>query len=204
MSYPPLPPPYGGTYGGAAIPSVPARASYGGGRSAPTVLAGTPFVGWVPLATTGQRAWARVIDSVILVCILSVVFFIGVLPLISNRFGSAGNGTSGPIATGFGVLVFVGSLVAMAVILVMYEVAFVAIKGARPGKMLLHIKIIDERTGRNISWGRSFARWLIPFAGNASYGVLALLVYMSFLWDAGKRKQGWHDKIANDLVIQTG
>jgi uncharacterized RDD family membrane protein YckC len=204
MSYPPLPPPYGGTYGGTAFPGVPTAANYGGGPSASTSWAGTPVVGWVPLATTGQRAWARVIDSVILACILAVVFFIGLVPLISNGLNSAGNATSAPIATGFGVLVFIGSLVAMVVILAMYEVAFVAIKGATPGKMLLHIKIVDERTGRNISWGRSFARWLIPFAGNASYGVLSLLVYMSFLWDAGKRKQGWHDKIANDLVIQTG
>ena len=68
----------------------------------------------------------------------------------------------------------------------------------------MHIKIVNEQTGQVIGWGPSFLRWLIPTAANMVCSVLQLVVYLSFLGDADKRMQGWHDKVAKDLVIQVG
>lgn len=181
---------------GSTTGSVPP--SYAVAQQVPSGRALVPGQGWVLLATTGQRFAARLIDSAI-------------------------TGVAGVLLGGSGVLMFVavahrgfafaGVAIACLVVLlsvlfafgVLYEVAFTATKGATPGKMIMRIRIVDEATLDKIGWGHAFLRWLLPWAaGLLFYGVLQLVTYMSFLWDGDHRMQGWHDKVAKDLVIQTG
>ena len=69
--------------------------------------------------------------------------------------------------------------------------------GATPGKLALGMKIVDAATGQPPTWGRLALRFL-------GYFVSAFPLYLGFLWAAvDRRKQGWHDKIARTIVINS-
>ena len=69
--------------------------------------------------------------------------------------------------------------------------------GATPGKIALAVKIVDAESGRPPTTGRLVVRFL-------AYIVSALPLYLGFLWIAvDRRKQGWHDKIAGTVVINS-
>ena len=69
--------------------------------------------------------------------------------------------------------------------------------GATPGKIALGIKIVDAASGGPPSLGRLALRFV-------GYFVSALPLYLGFLWAAvDRRKQGWHDKIARTIVINS-
>jgi uncharacterized RDD family membrane protein YckC len=69
--------------------------------------------------------------------------------------------------------------------------------GATPGKLALAVKIVDAATGQPPSTGRLVVRFL-------AYFVSALPFYLGFFWVAiDRRKQGWHDKIARTVVINS-
>ena len=69
--------------------------------------------------------------------------------------------------------------------------------GATPGKLALAVKIVDARTGGAPSLGQLVVRFL-------AYFVSAFPLYLGFLWAAvDRRKQGWHDKIARTIVINS-
>jgi uncharacterized RDD family membrane protein YckC len=69
--------------------------------------------------------------------------------------------------------------------------------GATPGKLALAVKIVDVRTGGAPSLWQLIVRFL-------GYFVSALPLYLGFLWAAvDRRKQGWHDKIARTIVINS-
>lgn len=164
-----------------------------------------PAVGWVRLATTGQRVGARIIDAVILFAAIVALFFIALVPLAAGGAASDGSGSSPADAiAGFTAIAFFFVALALVIVVsVFYEVGFVVWKGGTPGKLALGLRIVDEQSGRYLRWGPSFLRWLIPTAANAVCSILQLVVYMSFLWDGNHRMQGWHDKVAKDVVIQT-
>lgn len=67
---------------------------------------------------------------------------------------------------------------------------------ATPGKMMMGVMVIDARTGAVPPTGRLILRYL-------AYLVSALPLCLGYLWvgfDA--RKQGFHDKIADTLVVR--
>ena len=69
--------------------------------------------------------------------------------------------------------------------------------GATPGKIALGVKIVDAASGEPPSLGRLVLRFV-------GYFVSALPLYLGFLWVAvDRRKQGWHDKIARTVVINS-
>jgi uncharacterized RDD family membrane protein YckC len=69
--------------------------------------------------------------------------------------------------------------------------------GATPGKIALAMKIVDAATGQPPTPTRLVLRFL-------GYFVSALPLYLGFLWIAvDRRKQGWHDKIARTIVINS-
>ena len=122
-----------------------------------------------------QRAAALVIDALIAVVIL--------VPLMIVVFGMRRAGL------GWELLALV--TVAVAVI------AFWRYCGATPGKLALGVKIVDANTGLPPSNARLVVRFL-------AYFVSAFPLYLGFLWAAvDRRKQGWHDKIARTVVINS-
>ena len=98
-----------------------------------------------------------------------------------------------------------------------YEIAFIATKGQTPGKMATRIRIVRAADGAIPAWGASAARWALPAVASVAgpfilaagvesaavslLSVIGVVVYVSLLWD--KRRQGWHDKVARTLVINT-
>lgn len=141
------------------------------------------------LASPGTRLAARLADLLV----------VGVLVAVVGRVGA-------PLAS-------TGTIIVAAV----YEVAFIAAKGQTPGKMATRIRIVRTNDGANPGWGASAARWALPSAASVArdfalavgaawaaanlLGVLGVLVYISLLWD--QRRQGWHDKVAKTLVVNT-
>jgi uncharacterized RDD family membrane protein YckC len=69
--------------------------------------------------------------------------------------------------------------------------------GATPGKVALGVRIVDARDGSAPSTARLIVRLL-------AYLVSAIPLYLGFLWiGIDRRKQGWHDKIARTIVINS-
>ena len=68
---------------------------------------------------------------------------------------------------------------------------------ATPGKMAVKTKIVDAKTGEPPHMGQYIGRYF-------AYILSALACGLGFLWIAwDSRKQGWHDKLAGTVVIQS-
>ena len=69
--------------------------------------------------------------------------------------------------------------------------------GATPGKIALALRIVDAKTGGRPKTLQLIVRFI-------AYAVSALPLYLGFLWVAvDRRKQGWHDKIAGTIVVNS-
>jgi uncharacterized RDD family membrane protein YckC len=68
---------------------------------------------------------------------------------------------------------------------------------ATPGKMVIHAQIVDARTFGKPTLGQLLIRYL-------GYYVSTIPLGLGLIWVAfDPRKQGWHDKLANTVVIRT-
>jgi uncharacterized RDD family membrane protein YckC len=65
------------------------------------------------------------------------------------------------------------------------------------GARIVGVKVVDERTGAPIGFGRALGRSL--FANIISANVF-YLGYLWMLWD--ERKQTWQDKVVNSAVVR--
>lgn len=67
---------------------------------------------------------------------------------------------------------------------------------ATPGKAMLSLRVVDANTGKTLSVGQAAARY-------ACYILSMLPAGLGFIWVAfDRRKQGWHDKIAQTVVVR--
>lgn len=64
-----------------------------------------------------------------------------------------------------------------------------------PGKLLLQCRIADARTGQTLSNQQAALRYIGYFLS----AIPLLLGFLWIVWD--KRKQGFHDKLANTVVV---
>ena len=134
--------------------------------------AGTGYVGF----------WARflafLIDSV---CVLLLT-----IPLMFAVYGQATSPQ--PFALG-DILI---NIVLPAVVVIALWIAF----GATPGKMALGAAIVDADTGAPLTPAKAVVRYL-------GYFLSIIPLCAGFAWIAfDKRKQGWHDKLANSVVVR--
>jgi uncharacterized RDD family membrane protein YckC len=128
----------------------------------------------------GSRALAFLLDAVIVTVIA--------VPIMVLGFGIR-EVSIDPSEASWDLLLFL----AIAVAVIGFWRAF----GATPGKIALGLKIVDARTGHAPGIGRLILRFL-------AYFVSAFPLYLGFLWAAfDRRKQGWHDKIARTIVINS-
>lgn len=75
-------------------------------------------------------------------------------------------------------------------------ILFWVYKSATPGKMVIKAQIVDAKTGNKPSVKQSVIRYLGYFVSTIPLGLGLMWVG----WD--KRKQGWHDKLANTVVVK--
>jgi uncharacterized RDD family membrane protein YckC len=140
--------------------------------------------------------WIRLVALIIDSLIIGIPFgiLVGILVAIMGAAaGSAGTPSdqTSTAISGFSVLI---NLIAL-VITVGYFVFFWG-RGQTLGMRLFKLRVADATTGAPIGYGRAALRYL-------GYIVSVFVCYIGLIWAAfDARKQGWHDKIANTVVLQ--
>jgi uncharacterized RDD family membrane protein YckC len=85
----------------------------------------------------------------------------------------------------------VGTLVGL-----LYFIGFWVWRGQTPGMMPFNMRVVRADTGEQVDWVRGLLRYvglLISF----------VVIFIGVIWAAfDSRKQGWHDKIANTVVVR--
>ena len=126
------------------------------------------------------RVIASLIDSLLIVAIT--------LPIVYNIYGPA-YFESTTLILGPADFIITWVFPAIAVIL------FWVYRSATPGKMLLGLKIVDAKSYRKPSTSQFVLRYV-------GYFVATIPLLLGIIWVAfDERKQGWHDKMANTVVI---
>jgi uncharacterized RDD family membrane protein YckC len=75
-------------------------------------------------------------------------------------------------------------------------IAFWIYRQATPGKMMLGLKVVDAKTGNTLRTGQAILRYI-------GYYVATIPLGIGLIWVAlDERKQGWHDKMANTVVLR--
>lgn len=128
------------------------------------------------------RVWASVIDS--------AIFLVVALPILLLVYGPEylvkRNSLAGPTD-------FVISWVLPAAAVLIYWIK----KQATPGKMAIKAKVVDAQTFRPATTRHLIIRYVAYYLSLIPFG-------LGFFWIlVDKRKQGWHDKVANTVVIRT-
>jgi uncharacterized RDD family membrane protein YckC len=190
--YPGAPPPYPG---GAVPPyqqyqqPLPGQVGYQWGAGVPAY----------PYASFWARFGALLLDGLIVGAIIAIPVILGIV-LITNSVttDSFDNTTtvtnSGTLAVGI-LIIVVGWILAA-----LYEPLMTGRNGIHNGQTLgrqaAGIRITNLQGGP-ISKGQAWGRYLFKafISGSIFY-----LGYLWMLWDANK--QGWHDKVANTLVLK--
>ena len=141
-----------------------------------------------PLATIGQRIGARLIDWGLL---MTVWFLLGAASSERQEDGTL-------VFTRWAVITWI-------VLVIVYEVGFVAWRGQTPGKIALKIKLVALKDGRILSLPASITRVLpVAFAVailGAFFPIAMVFVYFSAAFM--KHSRGILDLMAGSVVIQT-
>ncbi|WP_406832406.1 RDD family protein [Pedococcus sp. KACC 23699] len=154
---------------------------------------------WVPMASWGRRAAARLIDSLVYL-VAYLPYFVGLavlldaspgLRVLSEQPGAASSVDLGTLLLSAG-LMLLGSVLAI--------VAFIWNRclqqgrtGQSVGKAALNIYLVSARTGTPIGAGTSFLREVVHIVDGVLY-----LGYLWPLWD--RQKQTFADKIMGTVV----
>jgi uncharacterized RDD family membrane protein YckC len=144
------------------------------------------------------RVGASLIDTLLLLIIigpiLTMIYGSGYWlvifgPILTMIYGS-GSWLGESSTSGFWDILLSYILPAIVVIL------FWSYKSATPGKMMFKLAIVDATTGEKPSTRQLIVRYL-------GYYVSAIPLLLGLFWvGIDKKKQGWHDKLANTLVVR--
>lgn len=128
------------------------------------------------------RVWASLIDTaLILVIIVPVLWFAYGADYFLNPGGVTG-----------GILDFLLNWVFPAIAIILFWIY----RSATPGKMAIGARIVDARTGGKPSNGQLVGRYF-------AYLVSTIPLGLGLIWvGLDRRKQGWHDKLANTVVVR--
>ena len=75
-------------------------------------------------------------------------------------------------------------------------ITFWIMRQATPGKMAISARIVDATTGQPASTGQLVGRYF-------AYFVSMIPLCLGFFWVAfDRKKQGWHDKLAETVVVR--
>ena len=67
---------------------------------------------------------------------------------------------------------------------------------ATPGKAALSLRVVDAGTGHGLSLGQSIKRYV-------GYFISSIPLFLGVIWvGIDRKKQGWHDKLANTVVVR--
>ena len=156
-----------------------------------------PYAGQRVYAGFWIRLVARLIDGFIIGIPLVVIG--GLIAIVSSGLvASSGNNdqsTNNAAAAGVSIVFALFYLVAI-VVSIGYWVYFWGTSGSTFGMKMLKLQVVDANTGAPIGIGRALVRWLMTLVNTWA-------CYLGWIWVAiDVRKQGWHDKLANSVVLQ--
>jgi uncharacterized RDD family membrane protein YckC len=155
--------------------------------------------GWTPGLTYGGfwiRVVARLVDAVILGIPITLVL-VGLL-VAAGAVGSATNSSNqnaqSATALAFGGIFIVFYLLVL-VVTIGYQIYFWGTSGSTPGMRMFRLRVVDAVSGGPIGFSRATIRWLMTLVNSWA-------CYIGWIWVAfDPRKQGWHDKVANTVVV---
>lgn len=131
--------------------------------------------------------WLRVVATVVDTILIMLI----TLPVVTAVygadvvFGDESKLVQGPVD-------FVISYVFPAVATVLFWLY----RQATPGKMLIGARVVSADTLKTVSVGQAIGRYFAYFPAG-------LLLGLGIIWVAfDAQKQGWHDKLANTLVVR--
>ncbi len=129
--------------------------------------------------------WARVGAALIDTLLIAIV----VWPIMHFVYGSDysldGAIIKGPVD-------FIVSWILPAVAVIWFWIA----RQATPGKMVIAARIVDASTGEPATTGQLIGRYF-------AYYVSIIPFMLGLIWvGIDARKQGWHDKLANTVVVR--
>jgi uncharacterized RDD family membrane protein YckC len=190
---PPPPPPINQPPPAYSPPPAPLGYPQASGYPAPTP-------GYAPQRHYGGfwiRVVGRLLDGLILGVPLSILFGIlfAVGGGIASTTSSSDQNTQTAAVVGLGG-VFVVFYILVLIAVIGYYVYFWGTSGSTFGMRILKLRVVDADTGGPIGIGRAIVRYLMSI-------VNSIACYIGWIWVAfDARKQGWHDKVANSVVIQ--
>jgi uncharacterized RDD family membrane protein YckC len=191
---PPPPPSPGDSY--QSPPSTPSAYSP---PPAPVQYAAPQYQGSQPrYAGFWIRFVARLLDGLIVGIPFGILF--GVFAVAGGVFANNSSSSSQDSQNAAAAAVFGGGfllLYLLALVLqVGYWIYFWGTSGATLGMRLLHLRVVDADTGGPIGYARATVRFLMSIVNSWA-------CYIGWIWVAfDPRKQGWHDKVANSVVLQ--
>jgi uncharacterized RDD family membrane protein YckC len=205
-----------------APPPLPASVS-GGGWEVPAGAAAVEQQAGYVIAGVGARFVAWLIDGALssIVPLALAAVLVDWNSLLQRFFDQMQFDASGrPISTG--MITFPVTLDLMLITLISVGVQFLYFVGfwtsrwhATPGMIGLKMRVVDANTGGELSLVQASKRWvamgwplalliLVPVLQNAaSLAQFGLNVFLFFSTVTNDRRQGWHDKFANSLVIRS-
>lgn len=182
MQNPPAPPPSSGY---PAPPQQPMQYQ-------PPPQPQTAYAGfWIRLVS-------RVVDGFIIGIPLTIILFIliavtgGAISATSSADQNTQNAAAGAAGGGLAIFYIIAILAYAG-----YQIYFWGTSGQTIAMRLFHLKVVDANTGAPIGLGRAIVRWLMSLVNSWA-------CYIGWIWVAfDARKQGWHDKVASSVVLQT-
>ena len=148
----------------------------------------TPYGGQVPTAYAPQARyggfWIRVVAYIIDGIIL------GIAGSIINILFHAN--PSDPQSSGSALASTIKFIIGIA-----YFVGFWSYWSATPGQRVLRLRVVDANTGQALGVGKAILRYI-------GLVISFLVCFIGVIWVAfDGRKQGWMDKIAGTVVLQS-
>lgn len=156
----------------------------------PPALGGLGYNPEIPYAGFWIRFVSVIIDGVIVsIAVFVVEIVLGILIGIAARAtGSEPDFSSG------GPLTYLAYFVSFAISIGYFVYGWGM--GSTRGQRFFRLAVVDAETGHPIGFGRAAIRYL-------GYILSVLPCYVGLIWAAfDPKKQGWHDKLANSVVIQ--
>ncbi len=138
----------------------------------------------------GPRLIAYFIDGVILLALSLLPLLVAVFSLYpSFRDGTNPSSISMLIASACGLIMSLAGLG--------YQLYFVGVKGATPGKRIMKLKVVLQDGQYPIGYGKAFLRLI----GYAISGMICYIGFLMILFDK-EQHRGLHDRIAGTVVIK--
>ena len=189
---PPPPPPTGG---GEPPPPPGGQPQPPGGAAEPAVGQQAPMY-----ANFGQRLGAWLLDGLILGIPATIGFFvlIVVLPRGEPELCTDFDGDLAicePLTGGSFMILLVAGLAMLVFVVYYWWGKLIGERGQTPGKKAVHIKVVGRNTNQPVGMGKGIGRGLMSYVSS----LICYLGYFWMLWD--DKKQTWHDKVVESIVI---